>query len=157
MEVMLISSQLACRHVDHIKIFEKGFYLTDIPEQAERMADRVAKIYGGEPVLNIFEIDDVFLSSSNLKIKNFGEETSEEWARFVMNNRNKDFNDYSNPLCNFDSKYDIVIGPVADDNMAMLFRQYAEEVIDFDTLLKGMIYKRLLLSIHFTQRQLFHC
>ena len=71
-----------------------------------------------------------------------GEETSEEWARFVMNNRNRDFDDYSNPLSNHDSKYDIVIGPVADDNMAMLFRQYEEEIIDFDTLLKGMIYKK---------------
>ena len=106
------------------------------------MAERVARIYGREPVLNIFEIDDSFLNSSDLNIKNFGEETSEDWARFVMNNRNKDFDDYSNPLCNLDSKYDIVIGPVADDNMAMLFRQYEEETIDFDTLLKGMIYKK---------------
>ena len=40
-----------------------------------------------------------------------------------------------------DNKYDIVIGPVADDNMALLFRQYENEIIDFSTLLKGMIYK----------------
>ena len=106
------------------------------------MAERVARIYGGEPVLNIYEIDDSFLDSSSLRIKNFGEETTEDWARFVMNNRNRGFENYSDPLCNFDSKYDIVIGPVADDNMAMLFRQYEEKVIDFDTLLKGMIYKK---------------
>lgn len=124
------------------KDFGRGFYLTDIPEQAERMAERVARIYGGEPVLNIYEIDDSFLDSSSLRIKNFGEETTEDWARFVMNNRNRGFENYSDPLCNFDSKYDILIGPVADDNMAMLFRQYEEEVIDFDTLLKGMIYKK---------------
>lgn len=129
----------ACRPY---KDFGRGFYLTDIPEQAERMAERVARIYGGEPVLNIYEIDDSFLDSSSLRIKNFGEETSEDWARFVMNNRNRGFENYSDPLCNFDSKYDIVIGPVADDNMAMLFRQYEEKVIDFDTLLKGMIYKK---------------
>ena len=129
----------ACRPY---KDFGRGFYLTDIPEQAERMAERVARIYGGEPVLNIYEIDDSFLDSSSLRIKNFGEETTEDWARFVMNNRNRGFENYSDPLCNFDSKYDIVIGPVADDNMAMLFRQYEEEVIDFDTLLKGLIYKK---------------
>ena len=41
-----------------------------------------------------------------------------------------------------DNKYDIVIGPVADDNMALLFRQYENEIIDFETLLKGMIYKK---------------
>ncbi len=45
-------------------------------------------------------------------------------------------------MCNRDNKYDIVIGPVADDNMALLFRQYENEVIDFETLLKGMIYKK---------------
>ena len=39
-------------------------------------------------------------------------------------------------------KYDIVIGPVADDNMALLFRQYENEIIDFETLLRGMIYKQ---------------
>lgn len=36
----------------------------------------------------------------------------------------------------------MVIGPVADDNMALLFRQYENEIIDFETLLKGMIYKK---------------
>ncbi|MBQ6462616.1 MAG: DUF3990 domain-containing protein [Pseudobutyrivibrio sp.] len=124
------------------KDFGRGFYLTDIPEQAERMAERVSRIYGGNPVLNIYEIEDSIFTSSDLNIKDFGLETSEEWARFVMNNRNRDFSDYSSLLCNLDSKFDIVIGPVADDNMAMLFRQYENEVIDFDTLLRGMIYKK---------------
>ena len=31
---------------------------------------------------------------------------------------------------------------VADDNMALLFRQYENEIIDFQTLLKGMVYKK---------------
>lgn len=35
------------------KDFGIGFNLTDIREQAERMAVRVAKIYGGSPVLNV--------------------------------------------------------------------------------------------------------
>lgn len=78
----------------------------------------------------------------NIKIKDFGEQTTEEWAKFVMNNRDRTFADIHNVLCNMDNKYDIVIGPVADDNMALLFRQYANEIIDFSTLLKGMIYKK---------------
>lgn len=73
--------------------------------------------------------------------KDFGIQTSEDWAKFVMNNRNKYFDDIKNVLCNQDNKYDVVIGPVADDNMALLFRQYENEMIDFETLLKGMIYK----------------
>ena len=52
------------------KDFGKGFYLTDIKEQAERMAIRVSKIYGGNPVLNIFEIQDDFIELPNMNIKN---------------------------------------------------------------------------------------
>ncbi len=123
------------------KDFGKGFYLTDIKEQAEKMAKRVSKIYGGDPVVNAFEIDENFRALSDIRIKDFGTQTTEEWAKFVMNNRNRAFTDEQDTLCNKDNKYDIVIGPVADDNMALLFRQYENEIIDFSTLLKGMIYK----------------
>lgn len=124
------------------KVFGKGFYLTDIEEQAEKMAVRVSKIYGGHPVVNIYEIDDEFKKMSEIRIKDFGVKTSAEWAKFVMNNRSRAFTDEKDALCNKDNKYDIVIGPVADDNMALLFRQYEHEIIDFDTLLRGMIYKK---------------
>lgn len=97
------------------KDFGTGFYLTDIREQAERMAVRVATIYGGTPILNIFDIQDDFRTLPDLQIKDFGDRTTEEWARFVMNNRNSSFVDKSDKLCNQDNKYDIVIGPVADD------------------------------------------
>lgn len=123
------------------KDFGQGFYLTDIEKQAEKMAIRVARIYGEKPIVNIYEIDDDFKDLKDLKIKNFGIQTTEEWARFVMNNRSRVFTDIKNVLCNKDNKYDIVIGPVADDNMALLFRQYENEIIDFETLVKGMIYK----------------
>ena len=54
------------------KDFGIGFYLTDIREQAERMAVRVAKIYGGSPVLNVFDIQDDFRELPGIKIKDFG-------------------------------------------------------------------------------------
>ncbi|MBF0996308.1 MAG: DUF3990 domain-containing protein [Lachnospiraceae bacterium] len=44
------------------KDFGQGFYLTAMEEQAKKMADRVARIYGGAPVLNVYEIDDDMLS-----------------------------------------------------------------------------------------------
>ena len=40
------------------KDFGRGFYLTELKEQAEKMAIRVAKIHGGIPVVNIYEIAD---------------------------------------------------------------------------------------------------
>ena len=127
---------------DRYKDFGKGFYLTDIKEQAEKMAVRVSKIYGGSPVVNTYEIQDDFRKIESITIKDFGVETTEEWAKFVMNNRSRIFTNVKDTLCNQDNKYDSVIGPVADDNMALLFRQYENKIIDFETLLKGMIYKK---------------
>ena len=124
------------------KDFGKGFYLTEIKEQAEKMAKRVAKIYGGEPIVNIYEIEDGFLDSSDLHIRTFGSQPSEEWARFVMNNRSRSFCDYSSLEFNIYNKYDIVAGPVADDDMAMLFRQYQNELITFENLVSGMTFRK---------------
>ena len=123
------------------KDFGQGFYLTSIKKQAEKMAESVARIYGGSPILNTYEIDDSFMQREDLNIRDFGVETSEEWARFVRNNRNKRFADFANPECNLDKKYDIVIGPIADDDMTLLFRQYENGMITFENMLRGMIYK----------------
>lgn len=38
------------------KDFGKGFYTTDILEQAQKMAKRIARIYGGNPIVNMYEI-----------------------------------------------------------------------------------------------------
>ncbi len=123
------------------KDFGRGFYLTAIQVQANKMAERVSRIYGGEPVLNVFEIDDNFREYNELSIKDFGTETSEAWARFVMNNRNRKFNMLESKECNLDNKYDVVIGPIANDDMAVLFRQYENGIITFENMVRGLIYK----------------
>lgn len=123
------------------KDFGQGFYLSALKTQAEKMAMRVARIYGGVPFLNVYEIDDLFAQIKDLKVKDFGTETSEEWARFVRNNRNRRFSDFSDPECNFDFKYDVVIGPVADDDMALLFRQFENGMITFENMLRDLAYK----------------
>lgn len=125
------------------KDFGTGYYLTDLQEQAQNMARRVSRIHGGSPIVNVYEIEDCFLHRSDFNIRNFGSHVSSEWAVFVMNNRNRAFSDYQSVNCNLDNKYDIVAGPVADDNMAMLFRQFQNGWIDFNTLTKGMTYKKL--------------
>lgn len=35
------------------KDFGRGFYLTVMKEQAEKIAKRVARIYGGSPIVNV--------------------------------------------------------------------------------------------------------
>ena len=131
------------------KDFGKGFYLTLLEEQARKMAYRVSKVYGGRPVINIYEVDDNLLSNKELSIKNFGTEITEEWAAFVMNNRNRNFTDFENALCNFDFKYDIVMGPIANDDLAMLFREYSKHAINLDVLLKELSYKEATNQVSF--------
>lgn len=65
------------------------------------------------------------------------------WARFVVNNRNRNFNNYADVDCNIDSKYDIVIGPVADDAIAATIRRYMGEELDEEGLMRRLTYKAL--------------
>ena len=134
------------------KDFGKGFYLTDIPEQAMRMARRVSLIYGGNPIVTCFEADLDKLMNSNLSIRKF-DQPDIEWATFVMNNRSGKKPDANSPECNLVNQYDIVIGPVANDDMALLFRQFEEGFIDIGILTREMTYKKLTNQYSFhTQR-----
>ena len=115
------------------KDFGQGFYLTEIKEQAFEMAKRTAKIYGGNPVVNEFEFDELALG--NLNVKCF-DEPSEEWALFVMANRSKN-NVHPTHM------FDIVIGPVANDTIATLFRNFDDGIIDLSMLVNGLRYKKI--------------
>lgn len=123
------------------KDFGQGFYCTAIREQAELMAKRVARIYGGNPEITTFEFDESIFNDGKINSKTF-KNPSEEWALFVLNNRDRKFKDISNLKCNTDNKYDMVVGPVADDDLALLFRTFTRGLIDIDTLVKEMKYKR---------------
>lgn len=118
----------------------QGFYLTEIKEQAEQMARRTSVIYGGEPVVTEFEFDETALNV--LSVKTF-EEPSEEWALFVMANRSRN---HLQPTHGFD----IVIGPVANDTIATLFRNFDDGIIDLPMLVNGLKYKKV------SSQYLFH-
>lgn len=124
------------------KDFGRGFYLTTIKEQAEKMAFRVTKIYGGNPFVTTYCFHDEMLETSELNYRYF-EIPSKEWALFVINNRNRKYEDISNSECNHDGKYDLVIGPIANDDLALLFRQFSGGLITVDTLVEAMKFKKL--------------
>ena len=130
---------LKCRP---FKDFGRGFYLTNIRTQAEKMAQRVARIYGGTPAVSCFELDADTFADPGLSIRTFAE-PSEEWAAFVMNNRALKLHDPKDQNHNRDLRYDIVIGPVANDDLALLFRQFEAGLIDTQILVREMRYKRL--------------
>ncbi len=122
------------------KDFGQGFYLTEIRDQAEQMARRTSAIYGGGPVVTEFEFDETALNT--LSVKTFAE-PNEEWALFVMANRSRNS---VQPTHNFD----IVIGPVADDTIATLFRNFDDGIIDLQMLVNGLKYKKV------SSQYLFH-
>jgi hypothetical protein len=122
------------------KDFGRGFYLTTLPDQASRMAARTARLYGNAPVVSAFDFNEQEVEK--LQVLRF-ENPSLRWARFVMNNRSKDFSDLSSLESNFDAKYDIDIGPVANDDLTLLFRQFIEKTIDLKTLAENMEYRTL--------------
>lgn len=123
------------------KDFGQGFYCTAIKEQAELMAKRVSRIYGGNPEVTAFEFDENIFYDEEINSKRFYN-PSEEWAIFVLNNRDRKFENISSLACNIDNKYDVVVGPVADDDLALLFRTFTKGFIDIDTLVKEMKYKK---------------
>ena len=87
--------------------FGEGFYTTSSYEQACRWARRVKLIKkSGHQIINIYEFD-IFEAEKHLNIIQF-DSPDTEWLRFVTACRSgKEIN----------KPYDIVIGPVANDNV----------------------------------------
>lgn len=118
------------------KDFGQGFYLTDIREQAEQMALRRTRIAGqGHPTVSTFEFDESLIDSGCLNVKTFNSPDA-EWALFILANRNNS----ENKPCH---RYDIVIGPVADDGVAFQLERYVRNIITLETLTKELTYRKL--------------
>ncbi len=117
------------------KDFGKGFYLTDIREQAEKMAAKRAMIMGGTAIVQEYEFDETLLNSDEIKVLRF-ESPSAEWAEFVFNNRKRNNPPFRHP-------YDIVIGPIADDGVAYLLGRYEEGSFTIEELARELKFKQL--------------
>lgn len=130
------------------KDFGKGYYLTDIRTQAEAMSIRRVRIAGeGEPTLTVYSFDESQLHSPELRVKVFGEPT-EEWALFVLSNREASLTGYTHD-------YDIVIGPIADDGVAFQLDRYTRHMITLATLVEELTYRKLNRQYYFgTERAL---
>ena len=126
---------------DHIGDFGTGFYTTTDLEQARRFVvtkcDRSRKSQG---VVSYFEVADDFLKTPGFAIRIF-RKADEKWARFVEANRRD---------VNYSHEYDIVYGPVANDQVYASFALYESELIDFSELLNRLKVRKL------TDQVLFH-
>ena len=117
--------------------FGKGFYTTTDINQARRWTKikkgRIQEEKRDENLkryVNIYE----YTENKDLNILNFKSAT-EEWLKFVFKNRQ------SNELVH---QYDIVIGPVADDNLYQVLVSYENGVYDMGETIKRL--KTYLLS-----------
>lgn len=117
------------------KDFGRGFYLSPDRRQAERLAEqRTLIMQSGEPTVSSFEFDEAILQSDELNVKVF-EEYSEEWAEFVLMNRDVAV---AQPCHNFD----IVYGPIADDGVTFQLRRYKAGAITLKELVDELKYSR---------------
>lgn len=116
------------------KDFGQGFYLSDDLEQAREMAARVvARVGAGQtPVVSTFEFEESAMTDGTLKVKRF-DTYSEEWAEFVMHNRDRKM---PQPV----HDYDIVYGPIADDDVVRQMRKYELGAIELQELMQELKY-----------------
>lgn len=124
------------------KDFGKGFYLNPNFDQAYKMAVRAKNINkAGIEIVSAFEFDDEILTATEFNIKIFAD-YSKEWADFVVANRN---NKSDMPI----HPYDIVIGPIADDNVGTQIYRYSRGFIDIDKLITELKFEEKAIQYFF--------
>lgn len=118
------------------KDFGQGFYLSADVMQARMMAERtVDREESGSPILTTYEFDEAILTSvSDLKVKVF-EGYTEEWAEFIMMNRNNKSREQVHD-------YDIVYGPIADDKVGLQISRYQLQYIPMTELIRQLTFVR---------------
>lgn len=101
------------------KDFGNGFYLNPDYAQALLWAEsRVRTLQEGKPTVTSYEFEIDQALQTGLKVKIFDDYT-EEWAEFVVGNRRNTADTIYLP-------YDIVIGPIADDNVGRQLQLYMQ-------------------------------
>lgn len=120
------------------KDFGRGFYLSDVELQALEMANFKSSLFGGEPLITVFDFDESALRDSKLKIKIFNGYSS-EWLEFVISNRDGHATE----------RYDYVYGPIADDKVGLQLRKFKDRNITKEELLERLKYNRGVTYQHF--------
>lgn len=114
--------------------FGKGFYVTNIRSQAEFWAARTGRFHKTEGVVSEFEFYENAFEHYDLKVLRFSEYT-EQWLDFVILNR-----DPKSPISAHD--YDIVEGPVANDDVNARINDYLAGLVSKADFLKELAMHR---------------
>lgn len=112
--------------------FGQAFYLTSDREQAAKWAKTsVLRRAEGVAIVSVYEIDEAMLGA--LRVLRFAGPTA-DWLRFVSRNRNERIDD---------SAYDVVCGPVANDNTMPVLNLYFKGAYTEDEALRRLLPQRL--------------
>ena len=112
--------------------FGEGFYLTSIRQQAIEWAQR--PINKEKPqYLNCYELDICEISKNNYRYLKFGS-YDDAWLDFVADNR---MGVYSGP------EYDLVFGPVANDDVYETLQLYVNGAISREYTMERLKIKEL--------------
>ena len=120
-------------HSKPFKDFGKGFYLSANEQQALELAyQKVKQTQSGRAAVSVYSFDEAVMSSGELNVKIFPD-YCEEWAQFVLDNRN---HNHPQPC----HHYDIVYGPIANDGVAYQLRRFQGGVISLARLVEELKY-----------------
>ena len=110
--------------------FGKGFYTTILEQQAKEWGYRLSLRERKE---SYYVLQFVFNENDSLKIKRFGS-LNKDWLEFVKENRSKG---------GLQHDYDVVIGPVADDNTMETVQLYIAGVLSADEAVARLRYSNI--------------
>jgi hypothetical protein len=107
------------------KDFGVGFYLSLDEQQAQEMAEKKALLFGGKPTITRFEFDEAAaMADGEINYIRF-EHYSLDWGQFVHKNRN-------NKTRISLHSYDIIYGPIANDDVGFQMRRIDANLIDWE-------------------------
>lgn len=110
--------------------FGMGFYTTILENQAKEWAYRLAL---REKCKEYYVCQYTFFEDEKLKIRRF-DGLSKEWLEFIKENRSKG---------GLQHNYDVVIGPVADDNTMETVQLYISNILTSEEAVERLRYNKV--------------
>ena len=121
--------------------FGRGFYVTKFLKQAEDIAARVASWHDTMPVVTEFEFNEYAFEDKDFNVLRFDGYT-DQWLDFIVKNR---ASIASKPM----HEYDIVEGPVANDDIAARIYDYLNGDVTKTEFIEELRFKRPMHQICF--------
>jgi hypothetical protein len=112
--------------------FGRGFYTTSDFDQAKSWAQRTTRIRGtGKPLISCYEVNEA--DFAKLKIRRF-KTADKDWLDFITDNRKGSASA---------DDWDLIIGPVANDQTFPTILLYLDGFIDAENAINRLLTQRL--------------